>query len=103
MYYARNKKGYSEGWIKVVKNSIAQIAPHYTCLLYTSYSKYIEYPEFEEYIKGHINDEWIGKVNELKTRLQRGKEIAEQINILGDDGVPVSYTHLLHGCRQLVP
>ena len=30
LYYARNKKGYSEGCIKVVKNSIAQIAPHYT-------------------------------------------------------------------------
>ncbi len=30
LYYARNKKGYPEGWIKVVKNSIAQIAPHYT-------------------------------------------------------------------------
>ena len=27
----------------------------------------------------------------LKTRMQRGKEIAEQINILGDDGVPVEY------------
>ncbi|NDV84659.1 glycosyltransferase family 1 protein [Bacteroides sp. 51] len=30
LYYARNKKGFSEGWIKFVKNSIAQIAPHYT-------------------------------------------------------------------------
>lgn len=30
LYYARNKKGYSEGWIKSEKNSIAQIAPHYT-------------------------------------------------------------------------
>ena len=30
-------------------------------------------------------------MNELKTRLQRGKEISEQINILGDDGVPVDY------------
>ena len=30
LYYARNAKGYSAGWIKVVKNSIAQIAPHYT-------------------------------------------------------------------------
>ena len=30
-------------------------------------------------------------MNEIKTRLQRGKEIAEQINILGDDGVPVEY------------
>lgn len=30
LYYARNKKGYSEGWIRTIKNSIAQIAPHYT-------------------------------------------------------------------------
>ena len=30
LFYARNKKGYSEGWIKTIKNSIAQIAPHYT-------------------------------------------------------------------------
>ncbi|NDW12649.1 V-type ATP synthase subunit A [Bacteroides sp. 214] len=56
-----------------------------------SYSKYIEYPEFEAYITEKINDQWIGKVNDIKTRLQRGKEIAEQINILGDDGVPVEY------------
>jgi len=56
-----------------------------------SYSKYLEYPEFAEYIKGHINEEWIPKVLNLKTRMQRGKEIAEQINILGDDGVPVDY------------
>lgn len=30
LYYARNSKGYSTGWIRVIKNSIAQIAPHYT-------------------------------------------------------------------------
>jgi starch phosphorylase len=30
MYYNKNKKGYSEDWIKVIKNSIATIAPHYT-------------------------------------------------------------------------
>ncbi len=30
LYYNKNKKGFSEGWIKVIKNSIAQIAPHYT-------------------------------------------------------------------------
>jgi len=30
LYYNKNKKGYSEGWIKVIKNSIAKIAPHYT-------------------------------------------------------------------------
>ena len=56
-----------------------------------SYSKYLEYPEFAEYIEKRINGTWIGKVNDLKTRMQRGKEIAEQINILGDDGVPVDY------------
>ena len=56
-----------------------------------SYSKYIEYPEFGEYIKTRINGDWIGKVNRMKTILQRGKEVQEQINILGDDGVPVDY------------
>ncbi|MBO4577403.1 MAG: V-type ATP synthase subunit A [Paludibacteraceae bacterium] len=56
-----------------------------------SYSKYIEYPEFAEYISKRINGEWLGKVNDMKTFLQRGKEIQEQINILGDDGVPVDY------------
>lgn len=56
-----------------------------------SYSKYLEYPEFAEYISKKINDKWIPKVLALKTRMQRGKEIAEQINILGDDGVPVDY------------
>ena len=30
LYYDKNKDGYSEGWIKVIKNSIATIAPHYT-------------------------------------------------------------------------
>ena len=56
-----------------------------------SYSKYLDYPEFDKYITDRIDSEWIAKVNELKTRLLRGKEISEQINILGDDGVPVDY------------
>ena len=30
LYYNTNADGYSEEWIKVIKNSIAQIAPHYT-------------------------------------------------------------------------
>lgn len=66
-----------------------------------SYSKYLEYPEFESYITEHINGEWIGKVTELKTRLLRGKEIAEQINILGDDGVPVEY-HVIFWKSELI-
>ncbi|MDN0073193.1 V-type ATP synthase subunit A [Bacteroides caecigallinarum] len=66
-----------------------------------SYSKYLEYLEFENYIAERINREWIGKVNELKTRLLRGKEIAEQINILGDDGVPVEY-HVIFWKSELI-
>ena len=30
LYYDKCDKGYSEGWVKVIKNSIATIAPHYT-------------------------------------------------------------------------
>ena len=56
-----------------------------------SYSKYLEYPEFAEYIGKRVSPNWIDMVNELKIRMQRGKEIAEQINILGDDGVPLYY------------
>ncbi len=56
-----------------------------------SYSKYLEYPEFAEYIATIIDDKWIDKVNDMKTYLQRGKDVQEQINILGDDGVPVDY------------
>ena len=66
-----------------------------------SYSKYLEYPEFESYISKRINDQWLAKVNEIKTRLLRGKEIAEQINILGDDGVPVEY-HVVFWKSELI-
>ena len=66
-----------------------------------SYSKYLEYPEFAEYVKERINENWIPKVLALKTRMQRGKEIAEQINILGDDGVPVDY-HITFWKSELI-
>ena len=56
-----------------------------------SYSKYLEYPEIVEYLDGHIEPGWVKSVMEGKTLVQRGKEAAEQINILGDDGVPVEY------------
>jgi len=56
-----------------------------------SYSKYLEYSEFQEYISKHIAPDWIEKVHDIKYRMIKGKEIAEQINILGDDGVPIDY------------
>lgn len=66
-----------------------------------SYSKYIEYPELKEYITTDLGSDWLDKVNEIKTRMQRGKEIAEQINILGDDGVPVEY-HVIFWKSELI-
>ena len=56
-----------------------------------SYSKYLEYPEIREYLDEHIETNWVDAVNEGKVIMQRGKEANDQINILGDDGVPVEY------------
>ena len=58
LYYKKNKKGISEGWIKVIKNSIAQIAPHYTMKrqLDDYYSKFYnkEAKRFEEISKNNF-------------------------------------------------
>ena len=56
-----------------------------------SYSKYLEYPEIIEYLGQKVKADWVEKVHRAKNLVLRGKEVAEQINILGDDGVPVSY------------
>ena len=56
-----------------------------------SYSKYLEYPEIEHYLDETIEKGWVEKVKKAKNIIRRGKEAAEQINILGDDGVPMSY------------
>jgi V/A-type H+-transporting ATPase subunit A len=56
-----------------------------------SYSKYIEYQEVQEFLARHIAPDWLENVILAKDILLRGKEASEQINILGDDGVPVEY------------
>ena len=56
-----------------------------------SYSKYLEYPEVRSYLDEHIEKNWVDAVYAGKTVMQRGKEANDQINILGDDGVPVEY------------
>lgn len=66
-----------------------------------SYSKYLEYPEFRAYISDKVGAGWVEKVNEMKMRLIEGKEIAEQINILGDDGVPLAY-HITFWKSELI-
>ena len=66
-----------------------------------SYSKYIESPEFGEYITKRVGGDWLEKVSEIKNRLLRGRETAEQINILGDDGVPLEY-HVVFWKSELI-
>jgi V/A-type H+-transporting ATPase subunit A len=56
-----------------------------------SYSKYLEYDEVREYMAKNIAPDWYDKVVKAKDYLLRSKEAQEQINILGDDGVPVDY------------
>ncbi|HBE40690.1 MAG TPA: V-type ATP synthase subunit A [Bacteroidales bacterium] len=56
-----------------------------------SYSKYLEYDEVIEYISANISSHWHENVTRARDVLMRGREAHEQINILGDDGVPIDY------------
>ena len=66
-----------------------------------SYSKYLEYPEIMKYYNEKVGPEWIGKILEGKNYVRRGKEAYEQINILGDDGVPLDY-HISYLKSELI-
>ncbi|MDO5442274.1 MAG: V-type ATP synthase subunit A [Bacteroidia bacterium] len=66
-----------------------------------SYSKYLEYPEIEEYMDKTVEKGWVGKVSSIKNIIRKGKEANDQINILGDDGVPMSY-HLTFWKSELL-
>jgi len=56
-----------------------------------SYSKYLEYPEIIDYLNKKVEEGWVDNVNRAKNLIRKGREAQEQINILGDDGVPISY------------
>lgn len=56
-----------------------------------SYSKYLEYPEIQKWLKEAQGEDWVAKVLAAKNWVYRGKEAFDQINILGDDGVPIDY------------
>ncbi len=62
MYYKKNKKGYSTEWIKVIKNSIASIAPHYTMKrqLDDYYSKFYV-PQAKRYKLLNASDNMLAK------------------------------------------
>jgi V/A-type H+-transporting ATPase subunit A len=66
-----------------------------------SYSKYIEYPELVTYLDEHVQKGWAQGVQTLKDVLLRGKEAKDQINILGDDGVPLEY-HTTYNKAEVV-
>jgi V/A-type H+/Na+-transporting ATPase subunit A len=66
-----------------------------------SYSKYLEYPEIMKYYSEKVGEDWIDKVWEGKNYVRRGKEAYEQINILGDDGVPLDY-HISYWKSELI-
>ena len=66
-----------------------------------SYSKYLEYPEIVEYLNKQNGENWTKNVLFVKDALLRSKEVYEQINILGDDGVPLDY-HITYWKGEVV-
>jgi len=66
-----------------------------------SYSKYLEYPEIQEYLKKNVGQEWVNNVFKAKNWTLRGKEAYDQINILGDDGVPIDY-HITYWKSEVI-
>jgi len=56
-----------------------------------SYSKYIEYQEFIDYTNEHLKEGWAESVGKIKDIVRVGLEARDQINILGDDAVPIEY------------
>lgn len=57
----------------------------------SSYSRYLEYPDFQQFSNREIQPGWTELIVEAKLILQKGIEAREQIAILGDDGVPLDY------------
>ena len=56
-----------------------------------SYSKYLDYPEFIQYTDANFQEGWTQLVQKSKDLVREGLEARDQINILGDDSVPVDY------------
>lgn len=84
LYYNRNKFGYSEGWIKVIKNSIATIVPHYTMKrqLDDYYAKFYE-REAAQFKKLSANDNHLAK--ELAQWKETVAERWDSIHVVSKD------------------
>ncbi len=66
-----------------------------------SYSKYLEYPEIQQFLDETVEPGWVANIGKAKNIVRRGREAADQINILGDDGVPMSY-HITFWKSELI-
>ncbi|MBQ0062955.1 MAG: alpha-glucan family phosphorylase [Prevotella sp.] len=64
LYYNKNRNGYSEEWIKVIKNSIAQIAPHYT---------------MKRQLDDYYNKFYIRQAQRFKALAANGAQLAKEI------------------------
>ena len=56
-----------------------------------SYSKYLTYDEFIVNAAEKIQEGWVENVSAIKRIIRSGLEAKEQIDILGDDAVPIDY------------
>lgn len=56
-----------------------------------SYSRYLDYPEFQKFSAETLESTWVEKVQRAKEILSKGIEARDQISILGDDSVPIDY------------
>ncbi len=66
-----------------------------------SYSKYMEYEELRESLKEVVSENWTDMVEQARDIVLKGKEVMEQINILGDDGVPIEH-HVLFWKSEVI-
>jgi V/A-type H+-transporting ATPase subunit A len=66
-----------------------------------SYSKYLDYPEFIKESEKRLQEGWVQMVKKAKDIMRNGLEARDQINILGDDAVPVDY-HITFWKSELV-
>ncbi len=56
-----------------------------------SYSRYLDYQEFQVEAEEKLEKGWTEKVQRSKDLLRKGIEARDQISILGDDSVPIDY------------
>lgn len=102
LYYAKNSRGYSPEWIQYIKNSIAQIAPHYTTkrmfddyidrfysklaersgkLIADSYAKAKEIAAWKEEVASHWDSVEVKSVEVKSTIKNQGLEVGDEFNV----------------------